>query len=118
MDRDAFLSAVSKLILSNYPKDPLRGLKASEVGLLIRRGLPEVSWESFGYPKLKGILADLEASGLIRTGVDEKQAFTVWLPGTPASTIERSATQPQQQGLAQREPFRPLRKAVWSAFVT
>ena len=119
MDRDTFLSAVSELISSNYPEgDPQRGLKASEVGLLIRRGLPEVLWETLGYLKLKEILADLEARRLIRTGFDEKHAFTVWPPDAPASQTERSATQPLQEGLAQRERFRPLRKDVWSAFVT
>ena len=119
MDRDSFLSAVHELISSNYPEDKARGLKAAEVGLLIRRALPEMSWESLGYIRLKDILVDLEAQGRICTGFDEKHAFSVWLPGVPRRESQQSVDRAEPgQGRVRRQGFRALRKPVWSAFVT
>ena len=114
MDKQGFLSVVADLIVSNYPEDEQRGLRASEVGLLVRHALPETNWSEFGLPKLKDILVELERQGRIRTGVDAKFAYTVWLGEEKVRERSDRPLLPPQSNLRR---FRSLRKAIWTAFV-
>jgi len=114
MDRQSYLSAVADLITSNYPQDKARGLKASEVGLLVRRELPRVNWTDFGFLKLKDVLAELESQGQIRTGIDAKFAYSVWIGNENNLRTSERQLMPPPTNLPR---FRPLRKPIWTAFV-
>lgn len=113
MDKQSFLSAVLDLITSNYPEDKARGLKAAEVGLLVRNSLAGTSWADFGFPKLKDVLSALERQGLIRTGSDAKFAYTVWIHEENDRGASSRLVPPQRE----MTRFRPLLKPVWTAFV-
>ncbi len=114
MDRQDFLSAVLNLITSNYPEDKARGLKASEVGLLVRSSMADTSWAQFGFPKLKDVLSELERQGQIRTGIDAKFAYSVWIGEEKTRDPMGRSVPPSNE----TPRFRPLRKPVWTAFVT
>jgi len=117
MDQKEFVSTISGIIQKNYPTDRKRGLKASEVGVLIRVTLPDIKWEDLGFQKLKDILAELESQKLIETGYDDNHAFTVWLPGSSGDYGRKNReTISVIQGTS--GSFRPLRKPVWTAFVS
>jgi hypothetical protein len=98
-----YVDAVFQIISSN---ERPHGLKASTLGQLIRRGLPNESWSTFGFRSLKSLLLHLEQQSLIRTGDDDTGAFAVWVSKTTSV-----ATPPQTQ------KYSPLRKDVWLAFV-
>lgn len=116
MDRDDYVSSVSKIITSNYPVDTDRGLKVAELGILIKRLLPHPTWEELGFPRLKDVVAVLEAEGSVRTGYDSKSAFTLWLPeGT--ERVERPKVEDGAPPPSVSAIFQPLRKPVWTAFI-
>lgn len=104
MNSDEFLQAVSQLI-ANSDTDGA-GIKASTLGNLILRSLPD-RWNQHGYPRLSDLLAELSQTGAVRVGNDTQGALTAWSTG---------------MGLRQRRPatvrFQRLRKNVWLAFVS
>jgi hypothetical protein len=116
VDQQAFLSTVFDLIRRHPSITSPDGVKAAQVGNLLRRKHPDVDWTPLGYFKLGDVLSDLESQGLIRTGLDTKHALSVWLP---SSDQPRPATvAPVSSAALRSPPFRPLRKDLWSAFVT
>lgn len=104
MTSDEFLQAVSHLIANSDTAGA--GIKASTLGNLILRSLPD-RWNQHGYPRLSDLLAELSQMGAVRVGNDAQGALTAWSTGT---------------GLKQRRPerarFQRLRKDVWLAFVS
>lgn len=102
MNNDEFLQAVSQLIANSDTAGA--GIKASTLGNLILRSLPD-HWNQHGYPRLSDLLAALGQMGAIRVGNDARGALTAWSSG--------AAPRPRPQ---ERERFQRLRKDVWLAF--
>ncbi|MBU0717526.1 MAG: hypothetical protein KJ749_04695 [Planctomycetes bacterium] len=119
MDQQQFLETVVHLVESNYPRDPRRGLKAAEVGLLVHRALPDLDWNSLGFSKLSDVLDVLEDREIIQTGPDDKRALTVWLRDREGAGIPATprAFPPRGEIVGAVTIFRPLRNDVWTAFV-
>lgn len=112
MDTSHFLSAVYEVIRLNYPSGNPEGMTAARAGFLIRQAFPGLSWESIGFPKLKHILEELQARGLIRIGTNRKHALSVWLASdTESQGVATSAV------VSPWPPRHSLRKDVWNAFV-
>jgi hypothetical protein len=111
MDQQEFLLATLNLIRRHNSSTTPEGLKAAQLGTLLRRTYPDVDWTVYGYLKLRDFLSDLESQGNIRTGLDSKKALSVWLPSAEPSLATATAPAPTH-------PFRPLRRDVWSAFIT
>ncbi len=107
-----YLDEVYRVIRENFtPTDPTGGMTAAAIGYLVKL---HVTCEPapLGFPKFKDVLDQLEERGLVRIGLNAKKALSVWL-----------LQQPDQPPLPTAPPragrrFRPLRKAVWLAFVT
>jgi hypothetical protein len=104
MNRDEFLQAVSQLIANSDTAGA--GIKASTLGNLILRSLPD-HWNQHGYPRLSDLLAELSQMGAVRVGNDAQGALTAWSTGTGL-----------RQRRPERERFQRLRKDVWLAFVS
>lgn len=105
MTREDYLAAVLKLIQGDARS--VAGLKASTLGILILRELRD-HWKTFGFWSLKELLQELERRSLVRLASDTQNALAVWPRETIAATSERP-------------PFKawiPLRKDVWTAFVS
>jgi len=116
MDRQEYLSFVANLIKKHYPPDSRRGLKASEVGLLIRRALPGTDWREFGFERLKDVLSTLETQNAVLTGWDDKRAYTVWLADDKPPVNQDIAPKPLAASRA-APVGESLKKDVWNAFV-
>lgn len=106
MTREEYLNAVSHLIGVSQ-RDATTGLKASTLGNLILRSLPE-RWQQHGYPNLRTLLGDLEQLGEIRVGLDAQKMLAVWGAGKPALPSEKATP---------RKPVR-IKREVWNAFVS
>jgi hypothetical protein len=88
-------------------------MTAAKLGIFVRRAIPNKPFE-FGFAKFRDVLAQMEANGVITTGVNSKQALAVWLGN------QRVPESPTQPGLGSNpRPSFPgfLRKTVWLAFV-
>lgn len=105
MTRDEYFDAVYQLVKNN--EDGSKGLKASYLGLLLSRSIPQ-SHSEFGYATLKGLLSDMQVRGFLKLGGEgPAQALTVW-------TETRS---PQAATAATLVKPTYMRTEVWSAFV-
>ncbi len=105
MTREDYLAAVFKLIQADARS--VAGLKASTLGILILRELPG-HWKTYGFWSLKELLQELERRSLVRLASDTQNALAVW---------------PKEVAVAapDRPPFKawiPMRKDVWTAFVS
>lgn len=117
MTREQYLQSVGELVHSN--DRPATGLKASTLGNLILRSLPE-HWNRHGFLTLKEVLQELERRGQLRMGLDSQKMLAVW------STVPPKATEVRQQAPVGPSPrdsrdrsmsFPRLRREVWVAFV-
>jgi hypothetical protein len=107
MTRDEYLQAVSQLIRSSDRAAAAgAGLKASTLGNLILRALPD-HWTRHGYPVLKELLLDLKNRGAITIGSDEQKMLAVWVA---ESCQDAPAPEPPA-------PFMRLKREIWAAFV-
>lgn len=112
VDNSQFLTAVLDVIRLNYPVGSADGLSAARIGLLVRHAFPKLDWVSFGYPKLKDVLAELVAQGLIRTGSNRNGAFSVWLASEsppPFLSLKPRVSETHSS---------MLRRDIWYAFVS
>ncbi len=111
MTAQEYLADVSKAIRTNfYSPDPSGGMLVAILANLVQRTVGHHHTE-FGYLKFGDLLRQLEQHGLVRTGFNSKNAYSVWLNDQtirPAQAMPGAQTEP---------PYRPLRKAVWLAFV-
>lgn len=107
MELAEYLDSVLQIIRSNGFK--LEGFKASTLGALIRRALPDDDWRDHGFPTLKSLLQHIEQnSSAITTGNDSSGAFAVWIKTRPPEAISTA--------LARK--YSPLKKEIWLAFVS
>lgn len=106
-----YLSGVQHLVREGFrTNDPSGGMPVAKVAFLAKRALGDHTVH--GFFKFKEVLQQLEERGLIKTGVDSKGAYAIWL-------LEPSATAEPKQALPQnRERFRGLNSRVWFAFVS
>ncbi len=103
MTTDEFLHAVAQLISS---ADTLGGgIKASTLGNLILRSLPE-HWRNHGFLSLKEVLLRLESAGLAKIVDGEKGVLSV-----------RACTRPMMAAAGTSTEHRRLRSDIWVAFV-
>jgi hypothetical protein len=129
MQNDDFLSRVHTVLLEAASSFPDGGIKGAVVGTLLRaRGIEP---SSHGYPKVRDLMAALEAVGKVKTGSDGKLAYTVWVvtKNSPNRTVV-----PAPRPLLQAEPAkagrnvdesdltassrRMLRQHVYDAFIS
>ena len=107
-----YLNEVLRLIRENfYSTDPTGGMPAAVAAYLVQRSLG-YDQSRYGFFKFKEVLARLEERGLLKTGFNSKNAFSIWLTGRPGQSV-RQVIPPVP---AQR--FRRLRKEIWFAFVS
>lgn len=99
MTREDYLDAVLQLIRSN--NQSTAGLKASTLGNLILRSLPD-HWTRHGYSALKDLLQELEHRGQVSIGLDAQKMLAIWVKGEHRGT--------------RTKPIR-LRREIWVAFV-
>lgn len=112
MNIQQFLSAVLDLIRGNYPIGNPDGLLAARLGVILRQAFPNVNWTSFGFIRLKDLLAELESQGKIRVGPNRSGAFSIWLPDEPTNVMSVVAI----SGKSSSWPR--LRQEVWYAFIS
>lgn len=111
MDREEMIELATKRLLDRFRSDAqdgsmtaaLAGEMLGDVGYAL---LPE-------FTKFKYLLAELEKRGTIRTGINSKGAFALWLQNKAAPERNTSVLAPQSSN-----PHRPLRQDVWRAFVS
>jgi hypothetical protein len=107
MTREEYLHAVSQLIRSSDRAAPAgTGLKASTLGNLILRALPD-HWTRHGYPVLKELLIDLKNRGAITMALDAQKMLAVWVS-------ESCQEVPAPEAPAR---FLRLKREIWAAFV-
>jgi hypothetical protein len=106
MTREEYIHAVSHLIRSSDRAAPTgAGLKASTLGNLILRALPD-HWTRHGYPTLKEMLLDLRDRELITVGTDSQKMLAVWI----TESFQVPAPEPPAQ-------LQRLKREIWAAFV-
>ena len=111
MTAQDYFSEVYKAIRTNfYSPDPTGGMLVAILANLVKRSIGHDHTE-FGFSKFGDVLRELEHQGLVRTGLNSKSAFSVWL------VDETTRIAPVPPTIHSEPTFRPLRKAVWLAFV-
>lgn len=119
MDLAGFLSTVVSLVRHNQRSGA--GLNAAVLGNLIR-SQAGLDWIDHGFPRLSDALNQLESAGEIRIVRDPRAGLVVFpAEKTPPLPAAAQAASTEQQGVATTIPVsrssRPLKKAVWNAFV-
>lgn len=108
MDAEQYISEVVRVIRENFrSNDETGGMPVASAAYVIRRTLG-VSQTAFGFLKFKNVLENLERRGEIKTGVDSKGAYALWLADAekqPAATTRLAV-------------YKALRNEVWFAFVS
>ena len=104
MQTSEYLDTVLQIIRSNQQP---AGLKASTLGQLIIRRLPNERWTQFGFTTLKSVLLQLEQRGVIRLGLDAQKTLAVWIVDEPPAAS--SLPPPAQK-------YSPLKQDFWRAF--
>lgn len=113
MTQEDYLAEFVRVLQRHFQQDDSSGsMTAARVGLLVRQVMGK-SPQEVGFPQLKDVLAELEHRGLIRTGLNTKSAYAVWLTSTSATA--KGAANTARQIIA--TPIRRLRQPVWHAFV-
>ncbi|MFN0055290.1 MAG: hypothetical protein ACKV0T_24355 [Planctomycetales bacterium] len=111
MNCEEYLAEVLRMIRENFrPNDSSGSMAVASAAYLVKQRIG-VDHTVFGFAKFKEVLSELERRGLIRTGLNTKQAYAIWIGGT--ATHERST-----DSIPMRTPFRLLRNPVWFAFVS
>jgi hypothetical protein len=106
MTRDEFLSAVVQLIRGT--EHGSTGLKASTLGNLILRSIPD-HWSKHNFFALKDVLKELEKRGQAEVFADDKGIMSVRLSNAPVPAANDMSKTPTK--------FVRLRIEVWHAFV-
>ena len=113
MNTQEYLDQVLQVIRERFrPTDSSGSMPVATVAYLVRQRLG-VDHTPFGFAKFKDVLSDLESRNLIRTGSNTKQAFALWLVGSPTTVVPSPGFV-----AAANTPFRPLRNQVWFAFIS
>lgn len=106
-----YLVEVIKAIRTNfYSPDPTGGMLVAILASVVRRSVGHDHTE-FGFQKFGDVLRQLEQQGQIKTGLNSKNAFSIWL-------VDNSGAPPAPVRGFTEFSYRPLRKAVWLAFVS
>lgn len=121
MTAEEYLTEIERTARENFrPSDSSGSMTVARLGLLVRK-VTGVEPEACGFPRFKDALLVLENRGALRTGLNDKRAFSFWL--TDASGGSRSAECRQTLPVAvpplppHGASFRRLRSDVWLAFV-
>jgi hypothetical protein len=120
MQTSNYVDDVYQVIKTNFrPNDPSGSMSVATVAYLAKLRL-KLDYRTFGFAKFKDVLAELERQGLIRTGVNSKLSYAIWLTEAPSAATTATvapATIQLTAPLPVARPFRPLRNPVWFAFV-
>jgi len=110
MNVEEYLSQVYRIISGNFrSNDPTGSMAVASAAYLVKRALGH-DQTVFGFVRFKDVLQELENRGLLKTGINSKSAFAVWVTEKGARAV-REAVQPSER-------FRPLRNPVWFAFIS
>jgi len=107
MQTAEYLETVLQIIRANQR---IPGLKASTLGQLIMRRLPNERWTQFGFPTLKSLLLQLQQRGAIKLDLDAQKTLAVWVSDQPPPTTPANEAPPPSQ------KFNPLKPDFWRAF--
>src|SRR5437867_2967652 len=113
MDPQNFLKTVTSLIQHN--QSGASGLNAAALGNLIRAN-SGLDWVDHGFARLSDVLRQLESDGKIRVVKDPRVGLLVYPAETTAP--EESATRTSELVSPPNRLVRPLKSAVWHAFVS
>tara|TARA_R110002111_G_scaffold177181_2_gene243223 strand:- start:6976 stop:7809 length:834 start_codon:yes stop_codon:yes gene_type:complete len=108
MTTEDYLSEVLECIKNNFrPNDPTGGMTAASAAYLIKN-ITHKDYKEFGFTKFKDVLKKLADAGKLRTGLNSKSAYSLWLD----ENIKPTAKPTQSEGEVRR-----LNRQVWFAFV-
>eukprot|EP00456_Euglypha_rotunda_P014054 TRINITY_DN1435_c1_g1_i9.p1 TRINITY_DN1435_c1_g1~~TRINITY_DN1435_c1_g1_i9.p1 ORF type:complete len:286 (+),score=44.84 TRINITY_DN1435_c1_g1_i9:83-940(+) len=106
-----YLTEVYRIIKENFrPSDPSGGMLVAPLAMIVHRAIG-IKQKGFGFGKFKDVLAVLEASGLLRTGLNDANLLSVWLP----ENNEPQTLKPIDDAA---DSVRSLRSHAWLAFVS
>ncbi|MEQ1814502.1 MAG: hypothetical protein ABL860_08655 [Candidatus Nitrotoga sp.] len=111
MTKSEYLNEVLSVIRKTFRSNDESGsMPVAAVAYLAKLHLGS-DHTAFGFAKFKDVLQELEKQGMIRTGTNSKQAYSLWLS---SSSIEEKVEMPKDSDTFQ---FNKLRNQVWFAFI-
>lgn len=121
MNSEEYLQELARVVKSNFhPGDGSGGMTAARAGFVVRQVLG-IDPASAGFFRFKDALLELERRGILRVGTNTRGALAVWLHDQrPTAGGDRGMTTTSTPATAHEgnsATFRPLRNAVWLAFV-
>ena len=107
MNAREYLSEAFRIISENFlPNDPDDSMTVASAAYLVKRTAGDHT--EYGFSKFKDVLAALAREGLLTTGKNSKEAFSLRLA---------EGTVPSAKPFRFSNRFRPLRNQVWFAFI-